>query len=526
MTFFPLTRNLVGPESWEALKRAAGPEPSPREMADALARAAGRGGVPAFAGDLAALEASLWEVERGPAGRPEASADYQVNPELRLMEVEFQGLADYLADPISASPPRPGRAHLACWPDPLGGRPLLAELSDQDLLALKLAAEGTSPARAAAETGSPPGVFVRALAAGANRGLLLRPRSAIRRDKAEFPDLGRGEEFVVSDYFTLQWHITQACDLHCRHCYDRSARPAVSLERGGAVLRELAGFCRERGVAGQVSFSGGNPLLHPHFLEFYRLAHGLGLTIGVLGNPSPRADIEAMLAIARPAFFQVSLEGLAGHNDYIRGAGHFGRTLDFLAVLRDLGVYSMVMLTLTRENLDQVLPLTRVLTGRADEFNFSRLALYGQGAALALPEPDDYRRFLAGYLAEADVNPLLGLKDSLLNLTLAGQGRPLTGGCTGFGCGAAFNFLAALPDGEVHACRKMPSLVGNLDQAGLAEIYDSPAAAAYRRRSLACASCGLRTVCGGCLAVTSSLGLDPARQRDPFCLDPPLGRPA
>ena len=30
------------------------------------------------------------------------------------------------------------------------------------------------------------------------------------------------------------------------------------------------------------------------------------------------------------------------------------------------------------------------------------------------------------------------------------------GGCTGFGCGAAFNFMAVLPDGEVHACRKVP----------------------------------------------------------------------
>ena len=75
----------------------------------------------------------------------------------------------------------------------------------------------------------------------------------------------------------------------------------------------------------------------------------------------------------------------------------------------------------------------------------------------------------------------MSLKDNLFNILLEQEGLELTGGCTGFGCGAAFNFLTLLSDGEVHACRKMPSLIGNLKEAGLAEIYDSAAARRYRR---------------------------------------------
>ena len=42
---------------------------------------------------------------------------------------------------------------------------------------------------------------------------------------------------------------------------------------------------------------------------------------------------------------------------------------------------------------------------------------------------------------------VLSFKDNMLNVRLAETGRPTFGGCTGFGCGAAFNFMALLPDG-------------------------------------------------------------------------------
>ncbi len=113
----------------------------------------------------------------------------------------------------------------------------------------------------------------------------------------------------------------------------------------------------------------------------------------------------------------------------------------------------MVMLTLTSANLRQVLPLAEVLRPLADGLNFNRLALFGEGAQLTLPEVEDYRPFLAEYLEAATRNPVLSLKDNLLSILLEEEGLEPFGGCTGFGCGAAFNFLALLSDGEVHACR-------------------------------------------------------------------------
>jgi sulfatase maturation enzyme AslB (radical SAM superfamily) len=43
-----------------------------------------------------------------------------------------------------------------------------------------------------------------------------------------------------------------------------------------------------------------------------------------------------LISIQMPSFFQVSLEGLAEHNDNIRGRGHFERVNLFCCVSRRL----------------------------------------------------------------------------------------------------------------------------------------------------------------------------------------------
>jgi selenobiotic family peptide radical SAM maturase len=189
----------------------------------------------------------------------------------------------------------------------------------------------------------------------------------------------------------------------------------------------------------------------------------------------------------------------------------------FLDVLRVLGVSSMVMLTLTSENIDQVLQLAEVLRGKTDTFHFNRLSLFGEGANLKMPDARHYRSFLKSYLDAARNNPIMGIKDNLINIIRRDQGLPHFGGCTGFGCGAAFNFVTLLADGEVHACRKFPSSIGNINQRSIAEIYDSGQARRYREGASACRSCSIRPVCGGCLASTNSHGLNVFEDKDPFC---------
>ena len=518
---FPACRRLLTAPQWQEFLALLRPAENLAELAGLLADpAAGLPEAPSWLSALARLELALYRVGQESPALPAMVAQRTINPSLELLESFWGGLPLLLGENGAEAAPLVSKRQevVMIWPDPETGKSRAQAAGPEELLALKMVAEGIEPCQAASLGELSAGAIEAALARAAARGILLAPSSHIRREEESFPITEAVEpRFLAAEVFTLQWHLTQACDLHCKHCYDRSDRAPLPLARGLAVLDDLLAFCQSRQVRGQVSFSGGNPLLYPHFLALYQAAVDRGFTVAILGNATAKEHLLPVLAIARPAFFQVSLEGLSEHNDFIRGQGYFARVMEFLDLLREQEVYSMVMLTLTRGNMAQVLPLAELLRGRADLFVFNRLAMVGEGSLLESVPVAEYREFLAKYLAAGQENPSLGLKDNLFNLLRAEKGEPLLGGCAGFGCGAAFNFVSLLPDGEVHACRKFPSLIGNLFAQSLAEIYDAQAARRYRAGCLACRDCRLRPACGGCLAVSHGFGLDVFTERDPYC---------
>lgn len=472
---------------------------------------------PAYLADLAELEESLYRQERvaDTAIIPPAR-DWTVCDGLILHELSWKGLPALMSGENAV--PVAGTSHVCIVPKKAKASARAVEICDQDLLALKLVAEKRDIFQVAAAHHLSPGDLFDILEVAAEKGLLNRPQAKITRG---FALPGQNLQTQICRIFTLQWHITQDCDLHCRHCYDRSARKAVELSQAKEILRQFSIFCSSHGVRGQISFSGGNPLLHPHFHKLYQLAHGHGMRLAILGNPTGDKELQEITAIKRPEFFQISLEGLPEHNDYIRGVGHFKRSMEFLPHLQKKGIYSMVMLTLTGDNLHQVLPLAELLRGKTDLFTFNRLAAIGEGAALPSITVEEYRSFLKDYLQAAKTNPVMGIKDSLANILFEEEGARLMGGCTGFGCGAAYNFISLLPDGEVHACRKLPSKIGNINQQSFAQIYHSNKAKRYRSGSTGCMGCSLQHLCRGCPAVINGHGGDIFSDIDPHCFKDP-----
>lgn len=511
---YPLCRSLLGVKVWQRLVERSDMEPD--SFPDFLEHQGGPG-IPPFLSGLARVELSRYKAVT--AGNHLSAPDaLSLNPGLHITPVAWKHIVPLFERSKQRDLDRvvPGNEIVLSWRRPRDGKLVTQVAEQRDLLAIKLAVEEIDPSDAAREAGVPVGVIDAVLREAVWKGLLIAPPSKLRREQS-IADSAPCADFTAAGVFTLQWHLTQECDLHCRHCYDRSSRKEFPFERGLTLLDELRTFSLSRFVRGQVSLSGGNPLLYPHFIDLYRAAAERDLMIAILGNASDRATMEKIVAIRMPVYYQVSLEGLQQHNDEIRGAGNYRRTVDFLRTLTELGVPNMVMLTLTRQNLDQVLPLAEELEGITGGLTFNRLALFGEGAALQLPTPDEYRTFLETYAAALESHPLLTLKDSLLNTIFERDDSGLFGGCAGYGCGAAFNFVSVLSDGEVHACRKFPSPIGNILTGSLEDVYASSAAQRYRSGSSACAGCPLNAVCRGCPAVTASLGLDPFIDRDPFC---------
>ena len=511
---YPVCSRLVDDPTWQELVDRAD---SPEKLIELLQEQAGAFNLPEFLPELAGLELHGFKLRNNEIPLPATAERITVNPTLQLFMNTWKNLATLLHGNVLDVHPERGEEQVIIWLHPFSHRIKAKVVSEEELLVLKMALEGLS-AQVVAEQGDTYVAAVDgAIIRGLYEGIIIGPESGITREFSDAELSRRDEPFDGARIFSLQWHITQACDLHCRHCYDRDQYASLPLSQGIRILDDLSDFCATHNVHGQITFTGGNPLLHPDFEELYREAADRGFTTAILGNPAAREKIERIIAIQPLAVYQVSLEGLEEHNDYMRGQGHFKRILDFLDVLRDVGVYSMVMLTLTRENMDQVLELGEFLRHRVDLFTFNRLSLVGEGASLAMADPERFPEFLRAYVKAVETNPCLGLKDNLLNILYRQENRELFGGCTGYGCGAAFNFLSVLANGEVHACRKFPSPLGNLLEQSLHEIYHSEAAKRYRKGPEECFQCKLRLVCRGCLAVSYSHGQDIFTTKDPYC---------
>jgi selenobiotic family peptide radical SAM maturase len=511
---YPLCRAVLGTRTWRRLTQNIDIDPA--GFPDFLEHRGGPG-LPPFLAGLARIEYARLTTRAAATPHPATDA-IMLNPTLQLTPVSWKNLALLFIRSARCDLERiaPGNEIVMTWRMPGDGTVMTAAADSGDLLAIKLTAEETDPADAAREAGVAVGVMDAAMREAVRKGLLISPPSKLRRERP-VPETAPDAGFAAAEVFTLQWHLTQACDLHCRHCYDRSSRPDFQWERALTLLDELRDFCRRRFVRGQVTLSGGNPLLYPRFFDLYRAAAKRDFAIAILGNACDRAAVQKLVDIRMPVLYQISLEGLERHNDLIRGAGNYRRTVAFLRMLTDMGVPNAVMLTLTRQNMAQIVPLAEALEGITGGLTFNRLSLFGEGAALELPTPEEYREFLETCASALASHPVLALKDSLFNTILDGNGTELFGGCTGYGCGAAFNFVAILSDGEVHACRKFPSPIGTIMLRSLEEVYDSEAAARYRAGSSACAGCSLNAVCRGCPAITASFGLDPFTAKDPFC---------
>lgn len=515
---YPLCYAVLGRDVWDRMIGGCKAPFKAKSFSDFLAKQAGDHVIPEFLPELAGLEWARHSVSTAKVSIPKKIDAFVVNPTLEIQHLSWK-LSSLLSleNGIASLKPQKEDEWALIWRNPESGEISSAAASAEELLVLKIVVEELTPEEAASGKVSVKAIYG-AMARASKKGLIISPRSRIRRDTSIFP---QGKDtpdcFVTADTFTLQWHITNACDLHCKHCYDRSKRSPPTLEQALEILDDLNGFCRSRRVAGHVCLSGGNPFLYPHFFELYRASAERGFSTSILANPVTREQIEKVIAIQRPTYFQVSLEGLQEHNDEIRGQGHFCGVMEFLRVLRDLEVLSAVMLTLTKDNIHQVLPLAEILRERTDHFTFNRLSQVGEGARLQLPPVEKYAEFLASYVDASNNNPIMGFKDNLINLVFHQRGIEPFDGCTGYGCGAAFNFLVILPDGETHACRKFQSPVGNILKQNFSEIYDSDIAGGYRNGARACRGCRLRPVCGGCLAVAKGQGLDIFEERDPYC---------
>ena len=148
------------------------------------------------------------------------------------------------------------------------------------------------------------------------------------------------------------WNVTRRCNLRCVHCYsDSENKPypgELTDDEGRKLIEDLADF-----GAPVLLFSGGEPLIHPHLVEFLGLAVSRGIRAVISTNGTLLAkDMVRNIKDAGASYVGVSIDGLEQTNDSFRGKkGAFRASLDGIRNCVELGVKVGLRLTLTKRNL-------------------------------------------------------------------------------------------------------------------------------------------------------------------------------
>ena len=345
-----------------------------------------------------------------------------------------------------------------------------------------------------------------------------------------------GHSFKPSKAY--QWHITDDCDQRCKHCYlfaEDARRKCIYTPWDQLIhtLDEIEADATARQALAMPVISGGDPILHPKFWEFAEEIHRRGLYWFILGNPFHLNEAVCKRLHDLGCFkYQLSLDGLQDYHDHMRKPGSFQATLDAVKQLNDAGIRTQLMATVSRQNMADVLACMDVaVENNATFFTFARYcATSPEKAQEAYPSPKEYRDFLLAYYnkrrayREKGCHTSFQLKEHLFTLLRYELGdfvipeyagdhpETIFDGChLGMGC-------TILPNGDLMACRRMESVIGNVKEEHIFDVLSSEKCAIYTevKNIRKCKDCELLNFCRGCRAVGFNIGGD-LQGDDPMC---------
>ncbi len=324
----------------------------------------------------------------------------------------------------------------------------------------------------------------------------------------------------MREYFSFQWHITDACDQRCKHCYIFSGGnckqlASMSWEQIEDTFYNCLDFCEVYKRLPYFYITGGDPILHPDFWRLLALMKERGIPFTILGNPFHLNDeVCRQLKECGCQKYQLSLDGMRETHDWFRKPGSFEITLEKIGCINRAGIRSVIMSTVSGRNIKEVPDMIdTVVRAGANVFAFARYCPSGEEAGIGI-SPGEYRALLDAchqkyekYEAEG-CETYFNRKDHLWRLYEYEEGifkipEDAEDGMIYGGCNCGNCHITILPAGDIYACRRVQeSKVGNVFEDRLADVWVCEMER-YRDygKFQTCAKCELMAYCRGCPAV-------------------------
>lgn len=304
-----------------------------------------------------------------------------------------------------------------------------------------------------------------------------------------------GDGIEVEPYFSVQMHLLHECNLKCAHCYD-AHHPALGMPSTAEIKRRLDAiyaFGASEGVVPDMHLSGGEPTVRKDLVELVdhifsrKGGDALLFTNGTRWTKRLASD----LFLAGLRYVQISLEGPETFTDRVRGEGVYGKAMETLGMLRQMGFRLTVSTTVTALNYPVLQAFVEELDPLGIHFHLREVFPVGAGADL-LQVTAGQRRELAQWAIAYDGESSIGLEDPVHCSVDPRYARGRRG------CVAARNHFAVDVDGSIYPCRVLAHRVGHINYLRAAWYHPDMVRIRNRDFSGQCGRCELKAHCGGC----------------------------
>lgn len=274
--------------------------------------------------------------------------------------------------------------------------------------------------------------------------------------------------------FILQWHLSEVCNLKCKHCYQQDHKPVqLKFDELMSILNQYRELLKKLDVKGHINLTGGEVLCSPYFfkiLEEFKKDKDL-YSFSVLTNGTLVTDeIAKKISEYNPLYVQVSLEGSKKINDYVRGKGVYKKVEKCVKYLKKYNIYTSISFTSTKLNYKEFPKVVSFAEkNKVDNVWSDRFipfgSIYDKSFIMNEEETND---FLSIMERERQKLKIKGVTTTIsMNRALQFQ---MTNGFA-YKCTAGKSLLTVMENADLVPCRRMPIVIGNLKESNMYDLY-------------------------------------------------------
>jgi MoaA/NifB/PqqE/SkfB family radical SAM enzyme len=156
--------------------------------------------------------------------------------------------------------------------------------------------------------------------------------------------------------------LTNRCNLSCQHCF--SGRHGGRNDLPMDILPNILPLAKKLGIT-KLSFTGGEPTLHPQFSEIIRLTYEGGYEFGFVTNGWNFAKVATQLSPYRDrlGLITFSLDGASeATHDRLRGAGSYRKVMSAVSVCVVQDIPFTINMVVTSHNRHELGEMAQLAT--------------------------------------------------------------------------------------------------------------------------------------------------------------------